>query len=56
MNEFMNIYIDEIKGIIIISYESEAYLKEELQSVSENLVEVYGCKVVTVPNAKITFK
>lgn len=54
MKEFMNIYVDEDKAIIILSYASGVYDNESLTSVQEDLEKAYGYTVLLMPNATLT--
>lgn len=54
MQEYMKVFIDESKGIVLLGYDSIAYEDEVLEDIREGFKKAYGYEVLMLPNATVS--
>lgn len=53
MNKYINIIIDKINGVVILSYDSHIIGTEEIERYQEKIKNVYDYEIIIVPNANV---
>lgn len=54
MDKYINIIIDKINGVVILSYDSHIIGTEELERYQEDIKNIYGYEVMVLANAEVT--
>lgn len=54
MEEYMKVFIDESKGILLLGYDSNVYEDEILEDIREGFKKAYGYEVLLLPNATVS--
>lgn len=54
MEEYINLIIDKINSVVILSYEGNLVNDDELEKIEIDIENTYGYKVIKIPNATVT--